>query len=372
MVENKMSQEDQTERVLLIEPFYGGSHRQLIDFLTNLLQTQEVKHDLITLPAKKWHWRARTGALFMSKNIPVDRKYKVLFCSSVLNLAELIGLRKNLTCALKIIYFHENQFVYPQQCELDRDFQYGYNTILSAMVADVVVFNSHYNKNSFLGNISSHLRKQPDFRVTGLEEEIEPKCQVIYFPVVIKKPLKTFTRNSEILHIVWPHRWEHDKNPNMFFETLFKLKDEGVKFILSVLGESYVDPMPVFKVAQEKLASNLKHFGRLESKEEYIEVLCSAHVAVSTAKHEFFGVAMMEAVKCGCYPLVPHALVYPELYPDEYLYTTSQQLLKKLRNFCQKPYLVQERLKTAPIHTQLFEETRIADEFVKLLNIQSV
>jgi len=56
---------------------------------------------------------------------------RILFSSGVLNLAELIALRPDLSKLKKILYFHENQLVYPVRKQKDRDFQYGYNQILS-------------------------------------------------------------------------------------------------------------------------------------------------------------------------------------------------------------------------------------------------
>lgn len=158
---------------LLIEPFYGGSHKQLID----LIQKEIPECHLVTMTAKKWHWRSRVSALYLAQNIPFCTKYKydipclfryskvcntysfglyievkdslyivylqlfrglalwwiyrVLFCSSVLNLAELVALRPDLASLKKIIYFHENQLVYPVREKKDRDFQHGYNQILS-------------------------------------------------------------------------------------------------------------------------------------------------------------------------------------------------------------------------------------------------
>lgn len=50
---------------LVIEPFYGGSHKQLIDVVFK--DEKEVK--LHEFKAKKWHWRARVSALKMSQMV---------------------------------------------------------------------------------------------------------------------------------------------------------------------------------------------------------------------------------------------------------------------------------------------------------------
>ncbi|XP_068922860.1 tRNA-queuosine alpha-mannosyltransferase isoform X5 [Petaurus breviceps papuanus] len=308
---------------LIIEAFYGGSHKQLVDLL------QEDLEDcvLYTLPAKKWHWRARTSALYFSQNVPVSDNYRILFASSVLNLTELTALRPDLGKLKKVLYFHENQLVYPVQKCQERDFQYGYNQILSCLVADVVVFNSAFNMESFLTSIRKFMKLIPDHRPKNLESIIRPKCQVLYFPI----------RFPDVSR-------EHDKDPESFFRSLLRLQEAGLSFHVSVLGETFTDVPGIFSEAKKALGSSVLHWGYLPSKDDYFQALCMADVVISTAKHEFFGVAMLEAVYCGCYPLCPKDLVYPEIFPAEYLYSTPEQLFKRLQNFCKRPDIIRKHL----------------------------
>nr|XP_008170547.1 glycosyltransferase-like domain-containing protein 1 isoform X2 [Chrysemys picta bellii] len=474
--------------ILLIEAFYGGSHKQLAD----LLQEEIEECVLYTLPAKKWHWRARTAALYFMQTVPANANYRylkgmkklcnygfslpssqlylfgldpfcllkqrrlciswILFASSVLNLTELIALRPDFGKLKKVLYFHENQLTYPVQKCQERDFQYGYNQILSCLVADIVVFNSAFNMESFLTSIGKFLKLIPDHRPKDLEKIIRPKCQVLHFPIRfpdvsrfmpehklahlekitgfrgnedtylfrclpfqqkyratgslmktsssspesglceaqsglcttqqerLQYPLTSLEKlnkskasestNQEVpcqedkqhvtfnpcnllsgtdyqqrpLHIVWPHRWEHDKDPESFFKVLLKLKEMDLPFHMSVLGETFTDVPDIFSEAKKALESSVLHWGYLPSKDDYFQALCMADVVISTAKHEFFGVAMIEAVYCGCYPLCPNALVYPEIFPAEYLYSTPEQLFKRLQNFCKRPDIVRKHL----------------------------
>eukprot|EP00079_Xenopus_tropicalis_P030053 XP_012825783.1 PREDICTED: glycosyltransferase-like domain-containing protein 1 isoform X2 [Xenopus tropicalis] len=344
--------------VLLIEAFYGGSHKQLMDLINEEIEGCV----LYTLTAKKWHWRARTAALYFMQAILPDDKYRVLFTSSVLNLAELAVLRPDLGKLKKILYFHENQLIYPVQKTQERDFQYGYNQILSwflpehKRVSHTLADNmssmdiSHCPKTSLQAeNMSvefSHDQIQSSIGESSAEQEratiSEKNICASGDPVILNasNTLAGDIRQKKPLHIVWPHRWEHDKDPETFFKVLLKLKEKELTFHVSVLGETFTDVPDIFSEARITLGSSVLHWGYLASKDDYLQALCMADVVVSTAKHEFFGVAMLEAVHCGCYPLCPKSLVYPEIFPAVYLYSSPEQLYRKLENFCKRPDVV--------------------------------
>ncbi|XP_041573178.2 tRNA-queuosine alpha-mannosyltransferase isoform X4 [Taeniopygia guttata] len=368
--------------VLLIEPFYGGSHKQLMDLLQEELQEDCV---LYTLPAKKWHWKARTSALYFMQTVPTSSNYRILFASSVLNLAELAALRPDLGKLKKVLYFHENQLAYPVQKCQERDFQYGYNQILSWFMPEhklarlEKVMGVKRNGDAYQEGLPGQQESRAVMKTSDTHPEsglCEPQpglCTTQHegqpcppaVPVQAEAPESTNPCQGEDkqhltfnlsnilsgldyqqrpLHIAWPHRWEHDKDPETFFKVLMKLKEQDLPFHVSVLGETFSEIPDIFSETREVLGSSVLHWGYLHSKDDYFRALCTADVVISTAKHEFFGVAMMEAVHCGCYPLCPKALVYPEIFPAEYLYSTPEQLFKRLQNFCKRPDIVRRHL----------------------------
>lgn len=155
----------------------------------------------------------------------------------------------------------------------------------------MVLFNSNFNRDSFLHNIPKILKLLPDYKPKNLQNEIESKSRVLYFPISYPNISNSITK-PECLHIVWPHRWEFDKAPEEFFDVLYKLKNNNYQFVISVLGENFSDVPDVFNEANTFLKEHILNFGFVKSKEEYYHILRRAHVVVSTANHEFFGVSM--------------------------------------------------------------------------------
>ncbi len=102
------------------------SHKALVDTLVERLLapslTRGVDFDVVTLPAKKWKWRAAASSIYLMTAVPAMPPDGVLFCSSMVNLSELVAMRRDLAAAHKVLYFHENQLNYPQRADKDRDY----------------------------------------------------------------------------------------------------------------------------------------------------------------------------------------------------------------------------------------------------------
>ena len=116
--------------------------------------------------------------------------------------------------------------------------------------------------------------------------------------------------------VLWNQRWEYDKDPDAFFRLMNRLDDAGCTFRLILAGEHFEEQPREFERAFERYAERILHYGYAEDFKEYSTLLHRADIIVSTAIHEFFGIAVMEAVYCGAHPLLPRRLSYPELIPQ--------------------------------------------------------
>lgn len=301
-------------RILALEPYYGGSHAA---FLDGWRRHSANAFDVLTMSARKWKWRMRHAALHMVDEIhciPSGRRdWDVLWCSSMLDLATFRGLCpravRETPC---VVYFHENQFAYPVQVELERDLHFAYTNMTTALAADAVWFNSAFNRDSMLEELPRFLRRMPDHHPTGVVERIRDRS-AIQPPGIDPPHPREQERTPGPPRIAWAARWEHDKNPELFFAALRRLREAGHAFRLSVLGERFERVPEVFAAAQVEFADCIDQWGYLDSREAYLAALAAADVFVSTARHEFFGLSVMEAIAAGCRPVLPRRLVYPEL-----------------------------------------------------------
>ncbi len=330
-------------KILFLEPFFGGSHK---DFALGFSGHSSHDVDLVTLPPRFWKWRMRGAALYFLKKIENLSGYDLIFATDMLDVTDFKALAGPDVPPV-VLYFHENQLSYPLEPGEKRDLHLGFTNIISAHAAAAVWFNSKFHLNDFMTAARRLVRQMPDFRPGWVVDEIEAKAKVLYpgccFPKdnggAISAPLAPPL-------IIWNHRWEHDKNPAAFFGALDKLKQAGTAFSLAVLGERYDTVPEPFAWAGERFKEEIRAWGYVESRPAYESWLKKGTLVVSTAIQENFGISVMEAVRYGCFPLLPNRLSYPEIMPEEYgeqiLYTSEDELFQKLHEGLARPSSLSE------------------------------
>ena len=320
-------------KILFLEPFFGGSHK---DFALGFQAHSSHDITLVTLPARFWKWRMRGAALYFVNKVKDFSVYDAVMVTDMMDLTDFKALAGK-ECPPILLYFHENQLSYPLAVDEKRDFHLGFTNIVSAFAADRVVFNSRFHMDEFMGSARQLIKLMPDARPGFMMDKIIKKASVIYpgcrfepGPLILEK------RDRTRPLIIWNHRWEHDKNPDLFFKALFRLKEMEIPFSLALLGENFETFPEVFNRAKEVLKDEILVSGYVESREDYISWLRKGAVMVSTAIQENFGLSVVEAVRYGCIPLLPKRLAYPEIMPEEahplIFYMTEEDLVEKLKD----------------------------------------
>ncbi len=304
--------------ILAFESFDGGSHKQFRKTLTKYSAHEWV---WITRPARSWKWRMAISAQEM-----VDAVFAqgiampdVIFCTSLTDVAALrSALPKEWRTLPVVLYMHENQVAYPTHDA--RDASFAFTNLQSVLTADLAIFNSKWNLDSFIAGIESLLEKSWDTTLKDIGNRIRVNATVAWVPVEMPPEDLRVLHNTDnggrsiATRIVWPHRWEHDKGP----ELLLKLAREhttkqNLRWI--ILGEQFSEIPESLKVFQDEFQDHIDHMGYVASKEEYWMWLDKADWVLSTADHEFFGIAVVEALFAGCLPWLPEKLSYRELLP---------------------------------------------------------
>ena len=348
--------------VLSLQPYFGGSHRA---FSNGWQKFSNLRWTELTLPARHWKWRMRHSAWHFAEQVnqlfDQGERWDAFFCTDMLNVAEFKGLvRREISNMPLVVYFHENQFVYPYRYEDKRDLHFAITNFTTALAADAVWFNSHFNLDSMRGEIEKLCHTWPDYSPIPQLEQFSEKSKVIYQG--IESPPETFSRDvdaRELIepHIVWAARWEHDKGPDQLLELLRLLRNEDFSFRLSVIGQSFRNVPKSINLIKDEFENELVHWGFQESRDDYWSALNSADIFLSTANHEFFGLAAAEAIAVGLYPILPNRLAYPEL-----ILTGREE--KSLFTYANNENAI-ELLKSVPSNWQRFQSLRLAAQVKK-------
>ena len=332
-------------RVLLVEPFHGGSPGAWANGLV-----RHSRHEVgpVSHPGAFWRWRMRGAALTLAEAtreaVAVHGAPDVVLVAGMVDLAGWLGLtRRFLGDPPVVLYLHENQLLHPLSPNQRADDEFPLVNWRGMAAADQVWFNSAFQRDGLLAALPALLDRAPDLTHAAFLPGVAGSCYVV--PVGVE--LADVSRRTVGVHasgvplVLWNQRWDHDKNPKAVFNSLGRLAEEGVPFAVAVAGENErVDPRE-FTEAQDHLGDRVVQFGFL-ARSDYVDLLGRSDVVVSAAHHEFFGVAVVEALAAGCVPVLPDRLSYPELvgdwagvalYPDGGLTDRLREVLTDLDNW---------------------------------------
>ncbi len=311
-----------TRHILLIEPFFSGSHQQWCEGYKKHSAHQV---DILSLPGRHWKWRMHGGAIALAEQFnQLEKVPDSIVASSMLDLTTFLALTRKKSAGIPVsVYFHENQLTYPwspqdRDVKNRRDNHYAFINYASALAADRIFFNSQYHKDSFLNALPAFLNQFPDKRDKGNIQLIEAKSEVLHLGVDLSRfdKFRVEAKNTAPV-ILWNHRWEYDKNPEEFFEGLHHIKKKGISFNLVVLGEQNDVIPPIFNLARELFKEEILHWGFTEKGSDYASWLWKADILPITSIQDFFGGSVVEAMYCNCIPLLPDRLAYPEHLSEE-------------------------------------------------------
>lgn len=363
-----LSVENDSLSVLALDPFHGGSHRQFTECLAN---TSQHHWHVISGKPVHWKWRMRSAPIdfvHRTRELVATVGYPdVLFGTDMLDLPVYLGLLgdSRIQQVPKVLYFHENQWTYPVSPNRKVDNHFGYTNLLSAMTADEVWFNSQFHLDDFIKGSSNFLKQMPDTRDLHSLDVLEAKARIIppgFSPPreispVPATPLaiatdptdglsETELRQAErviedsahakvdpCITVGWVSRWEYDKCPEDFVTFLRMLTDTKLNFKLILLGGRPRHPVPQLNEINETYKSQIIHDGFAKNLEDYWSLLKQMDVVVSTANHEFFGIAICEAIWAGAIPIVPDRLSYREHIPGSCRYQTLDDAVSMVAHY---------------------------------------
>lgn len=301
--------------ILWLDPFHGGSHAAVS---AGYAAHSRHRVTILGLPIDGgWRWRMRGGAVALARMArELGARPDLIVASDMLDLATFRALTADLLAGVPAAaYFHENQLTYPLPPGRKRDFSFAWVNYTAALAADAVIFNSDFHRRAFLGALPDMLGRYHDYQELQTIDAIAAKSQVLPPGIDLARLQGPDERDGGPPVILWNSRWEYDKGPEAFFAGIETLAARGVAFRLIVAGE-HIDPnAPAFAAARDRWAGHSLHWGYAADQPAYARLLRRADVVVSTAIQEFFGIGIVEAMACGCAPVLPRRLNYPDLIP---------------------------------------------------------
>jgi glycosyltransferase involved in cell wall biosynthesis len=206
-----------------------------------------------------------------------------------------------------------------------KDFEVGFLNM-----CDGVFVGSEYSKQSIVNRLLYDMSEETASR-------IEKKIICCGMPLDFLSLQQYVTEEKENI-VVFPHRPDPEKNPEVFVQLVdnlsITLNDfDKYKFIFCTSREKYQSSSAFIQLGIVNLKNRYPNVEILEnlSKAEYYSLLGKSKLMVSTTSEENFGYCVVEAMALGCPVILPNMFSHPELVENDvnYLYDDYNELMDK-------------------------------------------
>lgn len=315
-------------KILLLSAYDADSHQYWRSSLVN--QFPEFEWECMTLPARYFSWRIRGNSMswaFGPDSEILHQSFDLIIATSMTDLASLRGFIPSLAQIPTLLYFHENQFAYPVSQKANKSIEPQMVNLYSALSADYIAFNSDYNRETFLEGVTHLLKRLPDYIPTDIPDLLRQKSEVLEVPLVAEcyQSHEQHSSLSNTLEVIWNHRWEYDKGPDKLLNAMDSILHNDPSILFHIVGQQFRNIPEAFNLIKQNHTANIKSWGYVTSHQEYRALLRTTDVVLSTAEHDYQGIAVLEAVASGAIPALPDRLAYKELFAKEYRYSETNE-----------------------------------------------
>lgn len=198
--------------------------------------------------------------------------------------------------------------------------------LANLMCMDKILCVSRHFQNTLIASIGAFS--------ADLAAKLIPRLQVTGLP--INDTLIDSYRQTKLekpVQVVFNHSPTEGKDPATFFRVMSHVLSRSNARVI-VTRKFYPDS-PGMKLLQQ-LRRDFPYrvvLGDTMSIEEYYSILWVSHIQVSTAQHESFGIATLEAMyTCNCC-ILPNRQSYPEISGGINLYSSEDELIDMLNRY---------------------------------------
>jgi len=352
--------------ILVLEPWYRGSHRKWLDGWR-----LASKHQINIVEGPDAGWRRSlliSPDRFAEAIVESSDHVDALVASTPIDLATVMGLLPSgIPRPPTLLYMHESQIGYPPGPKGGRANGGIVNDWRSILAADRVAVATSFHERVLV-------KKMPPFAeqlIEGAGSKLESKLSnVELLPIGIDTSRLAPVTVTGPITVMWNHRWSYDKGPGEFAHAVSVLAGEGHDFSVYALGEVERSGRQAYERLLNQLNDRVILCG-YQQEDAYLHALCRSDVVVSSAQHDFFGLAVAEAIAAGARPLLPQRLAYPEIVPEALRGTLLYKagLLEALRSVLATPRELVHQYRSATMaHVSAFDWSKLAPQYDGLID----